>query len=326
MEIQVLDPARVDEVVAMLREAHTHDLPDDPAYVPGFEKLRILNPFPDEPGTHWIVVSGGRVVAHAELTLPHLDNRTNAYVDLTVRPDARRRGVGRLLWDHVADLARAADRKLVFFEAKMDSAGEDFARAIGGELGIYSARRRLVVDDATRATASELEASSRAAGAGYEIVTFVGATPEEWLDGMAYLTGRMSTDAPLENLELQPEAYDAPRLRAREEIGLVRGAVMYQALAVESATGVVVAMTNVGMTREDPTHAWQWNTIVDPDHRGHRLGTWVKVANLVLMLDHEPDLQTVITWNAASNEHMIAVNEAIGFRLLDHWGEWQARL
>jgi len=321
-----MDPARVDEVVAMLRAAHEHDLPDDPAYVPGFEALRILNQFPDEPGTHWVVIEDGRIVAHAELTLPHLDNRTNAYVELTVHPEARRRGAGRRLWDHVADLARDDDRKLVFFEAKMGAPGEAFARAIGAELGIYSARRRLVVDDAVRALAVDLEASARAAGTGYEIVTFVGVTPEEWLDGMAYLTGRMSTDAPLENLELQPEAYDAARLRAREEIGLIRGTVMYQALAVESATGAVVAMTNIGMTREDPTHAWQWNTIVDPDHRGHRLGTWVKVANLALMLEHEPTLRTVITWNAASNEHMIAVNESMGFRLLDHWGEWQARL
>lgn len=321
-----MDPGRVDEVVAMLREAHSHDLPDDPAYVPDFEKLRILNPFPDEPGTHWVVVDGVRIVAHAELTLPHLDNRTNAYVELTVHPAARGRGVGRLLWEHVAYLARDDDRKLVFFEARMGAAGEAFARSVGAELGIYSARRRLVVDDGVLRRALELEASARAAGAGYEVVTFVGPTPAEWLDGMAYLTGRMSTDAPLENLELQPEAYDAERLRRREEIGELRGAVMYQALAVESATGAVVAMTNVGMTREDPTHAWQWNTIVDPGHRGHRLGTWVKVANLALILEHEPALRTVITWNAASNEHMIAVNEAMGFRLLDHWGEWQTRL
>jgi GNAT superfamily N-acetyltransferase len=326
MEIEVLDPARVGEVVAMLREAHRHDLPDDPAYVPGFETLRILNPFPDEPGTHWVVVEDGRIVAHAELTLPWLDNRTNAILDLTVHPLVRRRGAGRLLWDHVADVARSDGRKLIFFDAKMGSSGEAFARALDAELGIYSARRRLVVDEAARARAAELEASSRRAGSRYEVVTFVGVTPPEWLEGMAYLTGRMSTDAPLENLELQPEAYDAERLRGREEIGLVRGAVMYQALAVESATGAVVAMTNVGMTREDPTHAWQWNTIVDPDHRGHRLGTWVKVANLALILEREPALRTVITWNAASNEHMIAVNEAMGFRLLDHWGEWQARL
>jgi GNAT superfamily N-acetyltransferase len=326
MEIQDLDPARVDEVVAMLREPHRHDHPDDPAYAPRFEKLRILNPFPDEPGTHYVAVDGGRIVGHAELTLPHLDNRTNAILDLTVRPSARRRGVGRRLWEHVAELARSDGRKLIFFDAKMGSPGEAFARALGAELGIFSARRQLIVDEPVRALALELEVSSREAGAGYEVVTFVGATPPEWLEGMAYLTGRMSTDAPLENLELQPEVYDAERLRIREEIGVVRGAVMYQALAVESATRAVVAMTNIGMTREDPTHAWQWNTIVDPDHRGHRLGTWVKVANLALMLAHEPELRTVITWNAASNEHMIAVNELMGFRLLDHWGEWQARL
>jgi GNAT superfamily N-acetyltransferase len=321
-----MDPARVDEVVAVLHEAHSSDLPNDPPYTPAFETLRLLNTYPDEPGTHWVVVEDGRILGHAELTLPHLDNRTNAIVDLVVHPAARRRGAGRLLWDHVADLARTDDRKLVFFEAKMGSPGDAFARSIEAELGIYSARRRLVVDDAVRALAVELEASSRQAGSGYEVVTFAGRTPEEFLAGSAYMWGRMSTDVPLDNLELQPESYDAERLRSREEIGELRGALMYTALAVESSTGAVVGLTNVAMTREDPTHAWQWNTIVDPDHRGHRLGTWIKVANLAFVLANEPALRTVITWNAVSNEHMIAVNESMGFRLLDHWGEWQARL
>jgi GNAT superfamily N-acetyltransferase len=321
-----MDPVRVDEVVAVLRAAHEHDLPDDPSFTPRFETLRLLNTLPDEPGSHWVVVEDGRIVAHAELTLPHLDNRTNGIVELTVHPAARRRGVGRLLWDHVADLARSDGRKLLFFDTKMGSPGEVFAHALDAELGIHSARRRLVVDDAVRARARELEVSSRAAGAGYDVVTFAGRTPEQYLDGAAYLWGRMSTDAPMDDLELQPEVYDAARLRGREEVGEIRGAVMYTALAIESATGAVAALTNVAMTREDPTHAWQWNTIVDPAHRGHRLGTWVKVANLAFTLGHEPALRTILTWNAVSNEHMIAVNEAMGFRLFDHWGEWQARL
>jgi hypothetical protein len=34
------------------------------------------------------------------------------------------------------------------------------------------------------------------------------------------------------------------------------------------------------------------------------------------LAEAEPQVQTVDTWNAESNEHMIDVNEALGYRVL----------
>ncbi len=47
-------------------------------------------------------------------------------------------------------------------------------------------------------------------------------------------------------------------------------------------------------------------------HRGHRLGMWLKASMLLWMRDLRPELTTIDTWNATSNTHMIAVNEALG--------------
>ena len=329
MQVHKLDPARIEEVVSVLQAAHGHDLPEDPAFAPRHEGLRILHPTPDEPTSHWVAVDGGRVVGHAQLTTPELDNTGGAMVELTVHPDARRRGVGRLLWDHVTGLALSGGRKQIYFEARMESAGEHFARAVGAELGIYSARRRLLVDDSVRHLAATLQMQAREhaarASAGYEVHSFVGATPEEFVDGVAYLTGRMSTDAPLDDLVWEPEVYTVERVRGREAAADKQGLVIYTTVAVDS-TGAVAGFTNIGTTPENPTHGWQWNTIVDPEHRGHRLGTWIKATNLLQLLEFRPQLRTLLTWNAVSNDPMIAVNEAMGFRLWDHWGEWQARL
>ncbi|WP_019877908.1 GNAT family N-acetyltransferase [Sporichthya polymorpha] len=327
MHIERLDPARVDDVVAVLAAAHAHDLPDDPPFAPGYEGRRILHPTPDEPTTHWVAVDGpsGRIVGLVQLTTPELDNTSTGIVDLTVHPEFRRRGVGRLLWDSVADLALASERKLLIFEARMDSVGEAFARSLGAELGLYDARRRLLVDKDVRARAVDLETSSRPHATGYAVHSFVGAAPERFAAGLAYLNGRMSTDAPMENLQWEPEVYDVERLRGREEAAQQQGLEVYTTVAVDEE-GTVAAFTHIGLAPEIPEHGWQWNTIVDPDHRGHRLGTWVKVANLAHLLRRRPEVRTLLTWNAASNTHMIAVNEAMGFRLWDHWGEWQVRL
>ena len=37
----------------------------------------------------------------------------------------------------------------------------------------------------------------------------------------------------------------------------------------------------------------------------------------------EPGLTTIDTWNAVSNSHMIAVNNAIGCRVVHHGIVWQ---
>lgn len=329
MRIELLDPTDFDHVhgvVALWRAAHEADLPRDPMFCPSWEHGRIDHPLPGEAVEFWSAVDSGAVVGVAEITLPTLDNLGTAFIGVTVAPGARRRGIGRGLYDFAADRARAQGRKLAMFESRMDGAGEAFARSLGADLGIFSARRRLVVDAAVLRLADELDAAAAPHAAGYEIRTYTGDVPDAYLADLAYLTGRMSTDAPLDDLALEPEAYDGDRVRAQEKAFNARGRRMYTAVAVHAASERVVGYTNAALTPEDPTHAWQWDTIVDPEHRGHRLGTLIKTANLRLLVSREPRLATIMTWNAVSNGPMIVVNEAMGFRLWDHWGEWQAEL
>jgi RimJ/RimL family protein N-acetyltransferase len=92
---------------------------------------------------------------------------------------------------------------------------------------------------------------------------------------------------------------------------------------VDDKSGRLVALTALGFERSSPWHAWQWITIVDPEHRGHRLGMVVKLENLRHAREHEPDLRVIDTGNAAVNDHMISINEAIGFRAVDAETHWQ---
>jgi hypothetical protein len=74
-------------------------------------------------------------------------------------------------------------------------------------------------------------------------------------------------------------------------------------------SGHLVAYTVITVPSR-PERAYQWATLVLPEHRGRRLGILVKVANLRTIDPSET--RDIVTWNAASNEPMIAVNEEFG--------------
>ncbi len=90
--------------------------------------------------------------------------------------------------------------------------------------------------------------------------------------------------------------------------------------------GDVVAYSELVVPAHDPERVYQWGTLVRTDHRGHRLGMATKAHNLRRVQRHEPGRTVVYTWNAEVNQHMIAVNEALGFRAVGRMGEFQRRL
>jgi RimJ/RimL family protein N-acetyltransferase len=59
----------------------------------------------------------------------------------------------------------------------------------------------------------------------------------------------------------------------------------------------------------------QGNTAVARPHRGHRLGLLVKAALMQWLADAEPGVRKVVTFNAAANSHMIAINEELGYEV-----------
>jgi len=114
-------------------------------------------------------------------------------------------------------------------------------------------------------------------------------------------------------------------MRARDASCLARGLHMVTTAAVDG-TGQLIAFTQIVGYARSHWYADQWDTIVAPEHRGHRLGTLIKVANLDYARVQRPELRVIDTGNADSNPYMVAINEAMGFRPYRRIGEWQLAL
>ncbi|SDY09049.1 Acetyltransferase (GNAT) family protein [Micromonospora pattaloongensis] len=322
--IDPADPVAAEQAYGIVAAGTAADLPDFPPVCRQhfFGRLRH-----DRPSTRFeraLAYAGGVAAGFLVLQLPQRDNLDNVVVDLTVHPGSRRRGVGRALHRYAVRRARELGRKrLVGAAVEGPSGGSAFAAAVGAVPALAEVRRRLDVSRVDSPALSELLAANAPRAAGYRVVRWHGAVPEEYVEDVAYLDARLSTDAPRGELAWEPEQVDAVRVRETEEAIAAWGLRMYHSGLRHEASGRLVAWTTLELAASTDWHAFQGITIVDPGHRGHRLGLIAKVENLRYVLAHEPALTVVDTWNAASNEHMIAINEALGFRPVDRWVHWQ---
>ena len=87
----------------------------------------------------------------------------------------------------------------------------------------------------------------------------------------------------------------------------------YSLAAFHDDTGDMAALTVVTVDPDVPDWGHQQITAVTKAHRGHRLGLLVKTAMLGWLAETEPRLEHIETWNAGANQHMIAINESLGY-------------
>lgn len=282
---------------------------------------------------------GARVVGTAVHVFPLLDNRNQTFADVWVLPTHRRRGIGSALIEHLVTRTRATGRSLITLESLRLLDRPDEASAFVARHGFRAAltdhRSDLDLPDdpaekeaAVRTLLAPLDAEVAAAdpASDHDLVTYLDEIPERWLAGRAVLEGRMSTDAPLGDLELEPEHWDGERLL--ESLARLRdaGRRLVETIAVQRSSGQVVGFTMLVVHPDHDGIAQQWNTLVLPEHRGRRLGMWIKAANLRALLAHHPRVRQIRTYNAEVNEPMLRVNRAMGFRAVAELTEWQRRL
>ncbi len=305
--------------------SHAHDfvgLPADPVQ----ELVPLLDGKPHAGGLTrlHLASSGGVPVGTLTITLPLLDNLSTATLNGQIHPDHRRRGLGRQLLAAGIAAVRDEGRTRVFVEAHAPVTSGD---GPAGPL-LRSTGARPVLDEHRRLLDLSVHPPGPmpTAPAGYRLVQWQDRCPDELVDGAAYLMGRMTTDAPMGEMDYEPERWDAERYREKEGDALLRGRRRVATAVLCEGDGSVAGITDIGVNRSRTEVAYQWDTIVDPDHRGHGLGRALKQANHSLLVDAVTGVRWVNTWNAASNAHMVRVNDALGFRPMERWLEWQLDL
>jgi hypothetical protein len=149
---------------------------------------------------------------------------------------------------------------------------------------------------------------------GYDVRTWWDRCPDDLAEDCARLNQAMSTDVPKDQMDWREEVWDVARLRRNEALCVAMDRTYVGAGAVHRESGRMVAFTTMGIPRSARRRAYQWETLVLREHRGHRLGMLVKLAALQELSASSPATAYISTWNAQENAPMIAVNDALGAR------------
>ena len=110
--------------------------------------------------------------------------------------------------------------------------------------------------------------------------------------------------------------FPTERIGAYERVQQARGDLLHRLVARHRATGELAGHTVVVVDGERPRLGDQHDTAVASAHRGHRLGLLLKTGMNLWLREAQPQLEQIDTWNAESNRHMLAVNDAMGLRVV----------
>lgn len=236
----------------------------------------------------------------------------NYGVDLVVRPAARRRGIGTLLFDDLVAALRPRDAHWIRAGIKeSDAAGPAFAMKIGAVELKRDWESRL--DLAAFDPVPFAEAPARAAAAGVSITTLADEMrrdPDAIRKAFA-LHAAARIDVPSID-PVTPSPYE----RFEHEV-LSGPASIPDGYFIAIRDGGYVGESSLGKQGTDPGVIYQQLTAVLREERGKGIAMALKLKAIEYARAH--GFREIRTWNASINRPMLAINEALGFAKQPAW-------
>ncbi len=275
--------------------------------------------FPEWDRRFWMATNGDQVVGTLAANGSTVDNLHRAHANVSVRPDRRREGIGSLLLDTAVRWAGSVGRRVlggeVFAPVGEGSPALAFAEHHGFGVAVEDGMK--VVDlPGTRDQWADLAAECAPYHRDYELRTVWGVLPDELVGGFLAIQNMFISEAPSGDADVENEVWDEARLRGLETRAAAARRQDARTFAL-TRDGEVVALTEAFVNETTPDRGLQSGTLVVGEHRGHRLGLAIKVANQQAMAERFPELEWLMTGNADVNVHMNAINDRLGYRVVE---------
>jgi len=268
----------------------------------------------------------GRLIGFAETAWTTDEENTHlAGVELLVLAGFRRRGIGSALLARLVHAAVSNGRTtFVTGTNERVPAGAAFAAAVGASAALGEHVNQLVLADVDRTMVGRWIEEGPKRAPGYSLIAIDGAYPDDLVEQICDLHHVMNT-APRGDLDMEDWKTTVDDVRANEKQMIASGTERWFVAARHDATGQLVGFTELFYNPKTlPTVAHQGGTGVRPEHRGRALGKWLKAVNVERLMTERPDVSEIRTGNADSNDAMLGINKALGFKPYISTTAWQA--
>lgn len=322
-DIRSLDDGELVELNAFQNAMRQEARPGDPPMPLELTISNVRNLPKMDEGQLWLVRDGDGAligIGSAWWEPEALHNKHILDTGIEVLASARRRGIGAELLAGVVEHARELGKTLLLGGSQESvTAGRAFAERIGASLGQQQRVSRLLLAEVDPALVERWTSEGPARAPGYELVFVEGDIPEELIDDALQAFSIMNT-APRDELQVEDWVITTEHIRQWEASQNAAGATRYTIFVRHIESGTLVGFTEVAWNEKIPGIVQQMGTAVDPAHRGHALGKWLKAEMLQRIAGSGFAATEIRTGNAESNDAMLGINVALGFR------PWHAHL
>jgi GNAT superfamily N-acetyltransferase len=242
-----------------------------------------------------------------------------------VRRPWRRRGVGASLARAVTDEVLAKGRAtLVWSTYDAVAAADAFSRRLGGRVGRVNRNSELLLPDVDWRLIQSWAYDGPRRAPGYAVQVWDGPFPDDMIEDALRFHRIMNTQ-PRDELEVGDVILDRAQVGQLDR-HLVESGRQRWTVFVRDPDGRCVGGTEVTFEPWEPSLVHQQNTATDPDHRGIGLAKWAKATVLIRLRRERPEVVRIRTGNAFSNDAMLAINTALGFKVTEVRTEWQGEV
>ncbi|MFX0125338.1 MAG: GNAT family N-acetyltransferase [Candidatus Hodarchaeota archaeon] len=304
--------------------------PDDPIHSKETIKKDILLPNPDMKNYRWFVynkdetqiIGSSRLSIYKKSSPAYEANAHIAFGFLFVDQEFRRLGIGTDLLKILVTKA-LEEKKTVFQVGSHLQSAYAFCKVFGGKIAITEEESRLNLADIdwNMIEKWKKEGSSKAKGVSLKRFETVA---QDDIEDFCQLSTELLNQVPKEDLEW--EANETPETRRQREDREKKLGTIWTTIISREANGTISGLTETFYHPDRATLLYQGLTGVKEEYRGRGLGKWLKAEMVSYVKERFPDVKSIVTDFALTNDPMIAINRRLGFKLYKKYKDYKFKV